>query len=139
MTDSNLAGYGINIEVATDDNTSYRKVLATSRRLQLVVMSLRPGEDIGTETHCIDQFFRIESGTGLAVLKRPSDEQGTEYQLRAGVAIIVPAGVEHNVFNTGRELLKFYTLYTGHPHEIGLIQETKPENGKEDGNHCTVS
>lgn len=117
---NNINGYVNNIEKLSLENSSFRKVLYTTPELQLVLMTLQKGEDIGTEVHPdITQFLRVESGQGKVVLN------GTEEKLEDGSVIVVPAGVEHNVINTGETELKLYTLYTPPEHKNGVIQETK--------------
>lgn len=120
MNDKN--GYIINIKEHSLENTSFRNVLYTTPELQLVLMNLKPGEDIGSEVHPdITQFFRIEAGTGVAVLN------GIETEVVDGSSIIIPAGIEHNIMNTGDRDLKLYTLYTPPEHKHGVVQETKTE------------
>lgn len=116
-------GYKNNIEKLTVDNNNFRQVLYTGKNLQLVLMSLKPGEDIGSEVHPDnDQFFRIDAGTGKAVVNE------TEYNIEDGDAVIVPAGEEHNIINTSdSEDLKFYTIYAPSHHKDGIIRETKEE------------
>lgn len=118
-----MAGYHINIEKKSLDNNYFREVLFTAPNSQLVVMALKPGEDIGKETHPdTDQFIRVESGTGKAVL------DGKEYALKDGSAVVIPAETEHNVINTSStETLKLYTLYTPPEHPDGTIHKTKTE------------
>ena len=118
-----MIGFHSNIEKASVDNTSFRKVLYTGRHSQLVLMSLKPNEDIGLEVHPDnDQFFRIEQGVGKCVI------DGSEYQLADGSAVVVPAGAEHNIINTSTsEELKLYTVYSPAHHKDGIIRETKEE------------
>lgn len=118
-----MSGYIIDIEEKTLQNTNFREVLATGKRLQLVVMSLLPGEEIGMETHHgIDQFIRIEAGEGKAIL------DGEEHALRDGIALIVPAGTEHNVINTSAsEPLKLYSIYAPPEHPDGIVHRNKAE------------
>lgn len=102
-----MKGYVTDIERVTLENDTFRTVLYTAKNCQLVVMSLKPGEDIGEEVHTLDQFFRCEQGTGKAIL------DGTEYQVGNGTVIIVPAGARHNIVNTGNDALKLvYPLCT---------------------------
>src|ERR1035441_7894599 len=103
----NMAGYVTDIEEKTSNNRNFRTVLFTSSRSQLVVMNLRPKEDIGSEVHDdVDQFIRIETGEAKAVL------DGKEYPLKDGSAVVIPAGVEHNIINTSsKEELRLYTVY----------------------------
>jgi mannose-6-phosphate isomerase-like protein (cupin superfamily) len=118
-----MAGYHIDIEKKTLQNEHFREVLFTGPKSQLVVMSLKPGEDIGKETHPdIDQFIRVEDGQGKAVI------DGQEYDLEDGSAIVIPAGAEHNVINTSSiEVLKLYTIYTPPEHPDGTVHKTKAE------------
>ncbi len=118
-----MKGFHGNIEALTLENTAFRKVLYTQKHAQLVLMSLRIGEDIGEETHpATEQFFRFESGTGKAYI------DGNEYTLDAGTALIVPAGAKHNIINTSTsEWLKMYTLYSPAHHLDGIIRNTKAE------------
>ncbi len=115
-------GYSENIEELTKENTSFRKVLYTGEQSQLVLMSLLPGEDIGSEVHSDnDQFFRFESGNGKVIINE------TEYEVSDGSAVIVPKGATHNVINTGTDTLKMYTLYSPAHHKDGIIRITKAE------------
>jgi mannose-6-phosphate isomerase-like protein (cupin superfamily) len=116
-------GYKNNIEKLTIDNSSFRKVLYTGEQMQLVLMSLKPGEDIGSEIHPEnDQFFRFDAGTGKVIINE------TEYQVTDGDAVIVPKGADHNVINTSEnEDLKFYTIYSPSHHKDGIVRETKKE------------
>src|SRR4051812_42149496 len=119
----NMIGFVGNIEDQTLQNTDYRRVLFTGKKTQLVLMSLQPGVEIGMEVHeDHDQFIRVESGTGEAIL---NDER---HQLSDGVAVIVPAGVEHNVVNTSKDKpLQLYTLYAPPEHPDGTVQKTKAD------------
>jgi len=122
---SSKIGFHTNIEQDTLDNDSFRKVLYTGKHIQLVLMTLKPGEEIGTETHeTIDQFFRIESGKGKSIIN------GNEYNLSDGDVIIVPAGAEHNIINTGNTALQMYTLYSPPNHQDGIEFATKEEASK---------
>jgi mannose-6-phosphate isomerase-like protein (cupin superfamily) len=115
--------YVNNIEKDTLENENFRKVLNTAEHSQLVVMSLLPGEEIGNEVHPnVDQFIRLEQGTGKAVLNN-SDE----FELGENYAIVIPAGSWHNIINTGSEKLKLYTIYTPPNHPEGTIHKTKEE------------
>lgn len=109
------------IEQATLQNDAFRRVLHTAQHCQLVVMSLEPGSDIGMEVHDVDQFFRIEAGTGEVLL------EGVTSPLQDGVALVVPAGMRHNIVNTGSERLKLYTLYAPPHHRDGVVHRTKAE------------
>lgn len=116
-------GYKDDIENLTKQNSKFRKVLYTGEHLQLVLMSLKPGEDIGLEIHNEnDQFFRFDAGSGKVVINQ------TEYDVKDGDAVIVPAGAEHNVINTNEsEDLKFYTIYGPSHHKDGIERSTKEE------------
>lgn len=118
-----MSGYHVDIDSRTEDNEYFREVLFTGPLSQLVVMALKPGEDIGRETHPdTDQFIRIEEGVGKAII---DDE---EFALEDGSAIVIPAGSEHNVINTSStESLKLYTVYTPPEHPDGTIHQTKAE------------
>lgn len=117
-----MKGFVDNIEKLTTDNGHFRKVLYTGQYLQLVLMTLQPGEEIGEEVHDDhDQFFRIEAGSGEVVI----DGQHTPVQ--DDDAVIVPAGARHNVINTGTEPLKLYTLYGPPEHRDGVVHGTKAE------------
>ncbi len=117
-----MKGYTTNIEKESLENSNFRKVLYTDERLQLVVMSLLPGEDIGEEVHTLDQFIRVESGEAKAIL------DGEEMILSDGSVIIVSAGARHNLINTSStESLKLYTLYAPPNHKDGTIHKTKEE------------
>ena len=112
-----------NIEELTLGNTNFRKVLSTNEHSQLVLMSLKPMEDIGMEVHeNVDQFFRIDAGEGKVIAN------GQEFNITDGYAIVIPAGTEHNVINTSEtEDLKLYTIYSPANHPDGTIHATKEE------------
>ncbi len=117
-----MSGFYSKIEEETLANNNFRKVLFTGKFSQLVVMSLKAGEDIGKEVHSnVDQFFRFEAGEGKVVI----GEQ--EYQVKDGDAVVVPAGAEHNVINTGGEDLKLYTIYSPANHPEGTVHVTHAE------------
>lgn len=117
-----MHGYSTNIEQATLENANFRKVLHTSSNLQLVVMSLNPGEDIGEEVHDLDQFIRVEAGSGKSVL------DGVEHLLSDGSAVIVPKGTLHNIINTSSDTpMKLYTIYAPPNHRDGVVHQTKAE------------
>lgn len=112
----------MNIGKTTEENKNFRKVLYTAKNSQLVVMSLKPSEDIGEEVHHLDQFLRIEQGTGKAVLN------GVEHKIAAEWAVLVPAGTKHNIINTSKtEEMKLYTLYSPPNHEDGTVHVTKAD------------
>ncbi len=118
-----MKGYSGNIEDLTLKNSFFRQVLHTSKNFQLVVMSLKPSEEIGFETHQEnDQFFRFESGNGKVII----DE--TEYTVTDGHSVIVPMGSKHNVINTSEsDYLKFYTIYGPPHHKDKTVHKTKEE------------
>lgn len=118
---TNYKGYFAHIESDTVENTNFRNVLYTGAYSQLVLMSLKPGEEIGMEKHGVDQFFRIEAGNGKSYV----DNQ--EYDLTDGDCVVVPAGAMHNVVNTGNTDLKLYTIYSIPNHADGQKFETKEE------------
>ncbi len=122
-----MRGYIANIEKLSLENDFFRKVLYTDPRLQLVIMSLGPSEDLGEETHQLDQFIRIEKGEGKAIL------DGEEQTFESGSVIIVPSGTKHNIINTSvTESLKLYTLYAPPNHQDGTIHKTKEEAEADD-------
>ena len=114
-----MKGFVQNIESLAVENVNFRKVIYTAKNSQLVLMSLKPQEDIGAEIHKVDQFFRVEEGAGEAIL------EGVRSPIRAGVAILVPAGAKHNIVNTGTAPLKLYTLYSPPNHRDGVIHPTR--------------
>lgn len=122
-TKNKMKGFSINIENATLENNNFRKVLYTAKHNQLVLMSLKPGEDIGMEVHeKTDQFFRFEEGQGKCIIN------GNEYEVGSGSAVVVPAGAHHNVINTLKTgSLKFYTIYSPPIHKDGIVRATKAE------------
>jgi len=116
-----MKGFVQDIESLAVKNDKFRQVLYTAKNSQLVLMSLKPREDIGAEIHKVDQFFRVEEGTGEAVLN------GARTPIQAGFAVLVPAGVNHNIVNTGAVPLKLYTLYAPPNHRDGVIHETRTD------------
>jgi mannose-6-phosphate isomerase-like protein (cupin superfamily) len=123
-----MAGYSINIEEKSIRNSYFREVLYTAPNLQLVVMTLQPGEEIGMETHEHgDQFFRVEAGEGEAIL------DGQVHKLSDGIIVIIPEGTEHNIVNTSADQpLNMYTIYTPPEHRDGVIHKTKAEADADD-------
>lgn len=116
-----------NIEKLTIDNSNYRKVIYTtkSKNMQLVLMSLKPSEEIGMEVHDVDQFFRIDQGKGQLIYDKSGEK--INQLLKDGDAIIIPAGTYHNIINIDpKEKLKLYTIYTPANHPDGRLQENKP-------------
>ena len=122
-----MKGFNANIEKETVENTNFRKVLYTAKHSQLVLMSLKPNEEIGMEIHSDnDQFFRFEKGQGKCII------DGNEYIVADGSSIIVPAGARHNVVNvSGTEDLKLYTIYSPAHHKDGIVRATKEEAEKD--------
>jgi mannose-6-phosphate isomerase-like protein (cupin superfamily) len=117
-----LAGFVGNIEEQTLANNNFRKVIFTAPHSQLVLMCLQAGEDIGMEVHDkVDQFFRFEEGEGKVII------DGEESETNDGFAVVVPAGSQHNVINTGTGTLKLYTIYSPANHPDGTIHATKEE------------
>lgn len=118
-----MKGFFTNIEKDTLENENFRKVLYTSKHSQLVLMSLKPKEEIGLEVHPdSDQFFRIEKGEGRCII------DGNEYEVRDGSAIVVPAKAQHNVINVSEtEELKLYTIYSPAHHKDAIVRATKEE------------
>lgn len=116
-----MKGFVQNIEDIAVENDAFRRVLYTAKNCQLVVMSLKPKEEIGMEIHTLDQFFRVEEGTGEAVL------DGVRTAISAGFAVLVPAGANHNIINTGGVPLKLYTLYAPPNHRDGVVHRTRDE------------
>lgn len=117
-----MKGFNGNIENMTIENTDFRRVLYTGKHSQLVLMALNPGEEIGMETHSEnDQFFRFEAGHGEVII------DDNKYEVSDGSAIVVPAGAEHNVVNTGSGQLKLYTIYSPPHHKDQIVRPTKQE------------
>ncbi len=124
-----MHGYVNNIERVALENDTFRTVLYTDERSQLVVMSLRPHEEIGDEVHDVDQFLRVEQGSGKAILN------GVEHEIGDGSAIVVPAGTRHNIINAGDAPMKLYTLYTPPHHRDGVVHATKAEAEADEEEH----
>ncbi len=116
-----MKGYIKDIEVLATQNSDFRRVLYTAQHCQLVLMALKPKEDIGEEVHTLDQFFRVEEGNGEAVM------DGVNTPIKAGSAVVVPAGARHNIINTGNVPLKLYTLYSPPNHRDGVVHRTRAE------------
>jgi len=117
-----MKGLVLNLEQETVANGDFRRVLYTGHHTQLVLMTLQPGEEIGSEVHqTIDQFFRFDEGEGKVVI------DGFEHSVADGFGVIVPAGAEHNVINTGDKPLKLYTLYSPPEHIDGTVRATKAD------------
>jgi mannose-6-phosphate isomerase-like protein (cupin superfamily) len=114
-----MKGFVQDIEGLAVKNAEFRRVLYTAKHCQLVVMALMPKEEIGAEVHKLDQFFRVEEGTGEAVL------DGVRTAIRGGFAVVVPAGTNHNIINTGSVPLKLCTLYAPPNHRDGVFHHTR--------------
>lgn len=131
-----MKGFYANIEKRTLENNNFREVLYTGNYIQLVLMDLKPGEEIGLEIHKDnDQFFRFESGEGKCII------DNNEYKVEDGVSVIVPAGAKHNIINlSNTEDLKFYTLYALPHHKDGILRSTKleAESNEEDFDGVTT-
>jgi len=120
-------GFVVDIETDTKQNDNFRKVLYTGKNSQLVLMSLKPGEDIGEEVHKdTDQFFRVDAGSGKVVIN------GNESEIKNGSAIVIPQGAKHNVINTGKNDLKLYSIYSPAHHRFNVVHKTKEEAEKDD-------
>ena len=124
-----MAGFIANIEEKTLANTNFRQVLFTAPHSQLVLMCLKPSEEIGMEVHPnVDQFFRFDAGEGKAIL------DGAEYPIKNGDCVVVPAGTQHNIINTSADKeLKLYTIYSPPQHPDGTIHTTKEDAMREEG------
>lgn len=120
-----MNGYILNIEKETEENTDYRRVLYTTKNSQLVLMSIDAGDEIGEETHTLDQFIRFESGQGKVIIG------GKEHEVEADWAVVIPAGACHNVINTGSAPLKLYSIYTPPEHKHGTVHSTKADEKEE--------
>ncbi len=121
-----MKGFVQNIEILATENKDFRRVLYTAKSCQLVLMSLKPQEEIGAEVHHLDQFFRVEAGTGEAIL------DGVPTVIQAGFAIVVPAGANHNIVNTGSVPMKLYTIYSPPNHRDGVVHQTLGEAQSDD-------
>jgi mannose-6-phosphate isomerase-like protein (cupin superfamily) len=119
----NMKGYVITLEKETEKNSDFRRVLYTGKYSQLVLMSIKPGEEIGEETHeNVDQFFRFERGEGKVII------DGVEHRIKDGDGVIVPAGARHNVVNISKRVnLRLYTIYSPPEHQDGVLRHTKKE------------
>ena len=116
-----MKGFVQNIEDIAVENKDFRRVLYTARNCQLVLMTLMPGEEIGLEVHQLDQFFRVEEGTGEAIL------DGVRTDISAGFAMLVPAGCQHNIINTGSVSMNLYTLYAPPNHRDGVLHHSRAD------------
>ena len=118
-----MKGFVQDIEGLAVKNDEFRRVLYTAKHCQLVLMALKPAEEIGAEVHTLDQFFRVEEGAGEVVL------DGVRTPVHAGFASVVPAGAKHNIINTGDRPLKLYTLYAPPNHRDGVVHHTRADAG----------
>jgi mannose-6-phosphate isomerase-like protein (cupin superfamily) len=116
-----VKGFVQDIESLAVKNEEFRQVLYTAKNCQLVLMALKPGEEVGAEVHKLDQFFRVEEGSGEAVL------DGVRTAIRAGFAVVIPAGTNHNIINTGTGPMKLYTLYAPPNHIDGVVHHTRAD------------
>jgi mannose-6-phosphate isomerase-like protein (cupin superfamily) len=116
-----MKGFVQDIERLAIGNGDFRRVLYTAQHCQLVLMALKPREEIGAEVHTLDQFFRVEEGSGEAVM------DGVTTPIKAGFAVVVPAGARHNIINSGSVPLKLYTLYSPPNHRDGVVHRTRAE------------
>ncbi len=114
-----MIGFVQDIEALATANIDFRRVLYTAQHCQLVLMALKPREEIGAEVHKLDQFFRVEEGSGEAIL------DGVRTAIQAGFAVLVPAGTNHNIVNTGSVPMKLYTLYSPPNHRDGVVHPTR--------------
>ena len=126
-----MSGYAVDIETRTLENDNFREVLYTAKHSQLVVMTLQPGQEIGTERHeGRDQFIRVEAGEGEALI------DGERHVLRDGMAVVIPGGAEHNVVNTSkRQPLRLYTIYSPPEHPDGTVHRDKREADEYERTH----
>ena len=120
-----MKGYITNIEKATVENADYRRVLYTAKNSQLVLMSLKTGEEIGEEVHHLDQFIRIEEGKCKVIL------DGVESIMEEDYAVVIPVGTKHNVINIGASDLKLYSIYSPPEHKDGTVHKTKADATEE--------
>jgi len=120
-----MKGYVLNIEKETLENEDYRRVLYTSKDSQLVLMTIQPGDEIGAEVHELGQFIRIEAGQAKAVL------DGVEHDMKEDWAVVIPAGCEHNIINTGDVPLRLYSVYSPPEHKDGTVHPSKADEKEE--------
>jgi len=137
---TNITDYGpepliFNIDMATNRNINYRTALWTGNFFQLTLMSIRVGGDIGLEMHSnLDQFIRIEEGSGLAMMGKNKDKLNYQRNVNGNYAIIIPAGTWHNLINTGNRPLKLYSIYAPPQHPYGTVHRTKEDSEEEEHN-----
>jgi mannose-6-phosphate isomerase-like protein (cupin superfamily) len=131
-----MAGWSANIEELTTNNTTFRTVVFTGKHMQLTVMSIGPGEEIGLEVHGhIDQFLRVEEGSAKVVMGSAKDKLDETHELRDDFAVIVPAGTWHNVINTGKTALKLYSIYTPPEHAPDTVHATRADADAAEAEH----
>lgn len=131
-----MRGWSANIEEATTKNTTFRTVLFTGKTMQLTVMSIGVGEEIGLEVHDhLDQFLRVEQGSAKVVMGASKDKLDETHELADDWAVIVPAGTWHNVINTGNGPLKLYSIYAPPEHPPGTVHATKAEADAAEHDH----
>jgi mannose-6-phosphate isomerase-like protein (cupin superfamily) len=116
-----MNGFVQDIEALAVGNSYFRRVIYTAKHCQLVLMALNPGEEIGAEVHTLDQFFRVETGTGEAVL------DGVTTPIRPGIAVLAPSGTRHNIINTGTVPLRMYSIYAPPNHRDGVQHATRAD------------
>lgn len=116
-----MKGYIVNLETESKKNGNFRCVLYTAKRSQLVLMSLKPGEEIGEEVHHLDQFIRVEAGEGRAII------DGKETAIGDGFGVVIPAGARHNIVNSTKGEMKLYTIYSPPEHIDGRVHMTKAD------------
>ena len=134
--DNGPAPFVMNIEQMTNLNTNFRTALWTGRHLQLTVMSIPGGGEIGLEVHPdTDQFLRVESGSGKTLMGPDQKSLNFQESINRGDAIFVPAGTWHNIINTGSRPLKLYTIYAPPQHPHGTVHKTKEQADMEEGHH----
>lgn len=128
--------FAVNIEEVTKQNNTFRTALWTGQHLQLTLMSINPGEDIGLEIHPnLDQFVRIEEGSGIVKMGNQRDYLDFQRNVSADFAFIIPAGKWHNLINTGRAPLKLYSIYAPPQHPPGTVHVTKADAEASDSHH----
>ena len=131
-----MRGWSANIEDVTTKNTTFRTEVFTGKHLQLTVMSIGSGEEIGLEVHDdVDQFLRVEAGTARVVMGAAKDKLDETHELQDDWAVIIPAGTWHNVINTGTAPLKLYSIYTPPEHPKGTVHRTKAEADAAEAEH----
>jgi mannose-6-phosphate isomerase-like protein (cupin superfamily) len=131
-----MTGWVGNIDETTTENAYFRKVLFTAQHLQLVVMSLAPGEEVGVEMHDhLEQFIRVESGRATVTLGPSKDEIAETHEIADDWAVVIPGGTWHNVINSGEDDLKLYTIYGPPEHPDGTVHQTKAEADAAEHDH----